>query len=54
MIPEEIKYNLHYDDLLGRLFMAATRHNTSYSRVTEELQKYVTHPICLGKIIIRM
>ena len=32
MIPKEIKYNLHYDDVRGD-FTAATRHNTSYSRV---------------------
>ena len=32
MIPKEIKYNLHYDDVQGD-FAAARRHNISYSRV---------------------
>ena len=34
MIPKEIKYNLHYDDVRVDFFTATTRHNTSYSRVT--------------------
>ena len=32
MIPKGKKYNLHYEDVRGD-FTAATRHNTSYSRV---------------------
>ena len=40
IIPKEMKYNLHYDDVLGRLFTDATRHNTSlpakvYSEMAE-------------------
>ena len=34
MIPKEIKYNLHYDDVRGDFFTAATRHSTSYSRIS--------------------
>ena len=33
MISKEIKYNLHYDDVQRDFFTAATRHNTSYSKV---------------------
>ena len=33
MIPKEIKYNLHYDDVWGDFFTATARHNTTYSRV---------------------
>ena len=33
MTSKEIKYNLHYDDVRSDFFTAATRHNTSYSRV---------------------
>ena len=32
MIPKEIKYNLHYDDVQGD-FLRPPHDNTSYSRV---------------------
>ena len=32
MISKEINYNLHYDDVRGDFFTAATWHNTSNSR----------------------
>ena len=37
MIPKEMKYNLHYDDVREDFFTAATLHNTSYSRVKKGL-----------------
>ena len=30
IIPKEIKYYLHYDNVRGDFFTADTRHNTSY------------------------
>ena len=39
MILKEIKYNLHYDDV-RETFLAAKRHNTSYSRAWRALHVF--------------